>query len=280
MGATFPLTFPATFEPQPSWWIDGEAITRQVDETATPRGLSLSWRVTSDLLESKLRPLKQDEGKVDVIGTDSGGHRAIDRANGSNTYVLTPPDKRQPLRQEATYHVDQFEETLISQDVGEWQVDVEFVRARDRTDDASVNQPVGGATFDAAFPMTFERRSPAGWGFTTPNGEFWTDRVSAELLGTGEGGVRRFELTMRLTFEEARAFETAYPRIGGGRVREVPDAPNVAVDDTTDGAVTIGVDAPGTNDVPDGEYVITEPWESTRLTEAYQEVSVVIAAKD
>lgn len=276
MGATFPLVFDSTFGQNPDWLIDGEEITRQVSETVTNRTLQLEFRVTTSLLENKLRPLKSDEGKVDVVPTDDGGFRAVDRAGGDNTYQIDPPDKREPLRQGGEFHVARYEESLVSQAVGEWQVELELIRDRDRTDDGSVAQPVGGAAFPMVFDATFDRRSDAVWRFETPNGPFWTDRVDAAFVGTGEQGVRRFEITMRVTRDEAYAFETAYPRLGGGRVREIPDAPNVAVDDTADDAVTITIDAPGTGEVPDGDYLVTE-WESTRLSEAYQEISMTVA---
>jgi hypothetical protein len=279
MGASFPLTFDATFAPQPSWWIDGQPIERATSESATNRTLTLSFRVTTADLDAYLRPLKPDEGKVDTVGTDDGGYRSIDRAGGDNTYLLTPPTRRQPLRQEATYHVARYEESLISQTTDEWDVEIEFVRARDRTDTATVDQPATGAAFDWTFDQAFTRRTPATWGFTTPNGELSSDRVSADVLGTGDGGVRRFDVEARLTFVQARAFETSYARLGGGRVRDIPDAPNVAVDDTDDDAVTVDINSPADAAVASGAYVVSE-WDSERLTDAYQRVSMTVAAKD
>jgi len=192
---------------------------------------------------------------------------------------LTPPTKREPLRQEATYHVTRYEEDLVSQTGDEWTVTVEFARGADRTDTPEIAETVGGATFPMTFDAEFERRTPSTWGFDTPLGQLASDRVDAEVVGTGEGGVESFDLTARLTFEQAHVFEAAYARLGGGRVREIPDAPNVAVDDTTDNVVTVTVDAPGTAEVPDGEYVV-RAWESRRLTDAYQEVDMRVAAKD
>jgi hypothetical protein len=240
--------------------------------------VTLTWRVTTSVLEQALRPLKPDEGKVDVLGTDDGGFVSVDRASGNNTYTLTPPPTREPLRQEAKFHVARYEEDLVSQTGDEWQVEIEFVRGADRGDTPTADQPVSGA----AFPMTFDavfRVSPSAWGFTTPLGTLTSDRVDANVVGTGEGGVKRFNITARFTKSQAHVFEAAYARLGGGRVREVPDAANVAVDDTTDDAVTVEVDAPGSAEVPDGAYIVTR-WESRRLTDAYQELDVTIAAKD
>jgi hypothetical protein len=277
MGASFPLTFDAVFEPQAVWWIEGQPIPRQTSETATDRTLTLSWRVTTAKLESVLRPLKPDEGKVDTIGTDTGGYRSVDRAGGDNTYVLDPPDPRVPLRQATTtWHVNRYEETLVSQTTDEWDVEIEFVRARDRTDTAIAGEALNGQAFPAVFDWTFGERN-AEWKFTTPNGSLVSNRVSADVLGTGEGGVRRFEVEARLTFAQAHAFETAYARLGGGRVRDIPDAPNVAVDDTEDGAVTVGINSPADAAVASGAYVVTD-WESERITDAYQRVSMTVAA--
>jgi len=116
-----------------SWVLEDDAIGRVTAESATNRTVSLTARIDSDALESTLRPLKTDEGKVDVIGTDDGGFRAIDRANGGNSFELQAPIQRQPLRRLGTVHVLRYEETLISQDVGEWDVDIPVnVRASPR----------------------------------------------------------------------------------------------------------------------------------------------------
>jgi len=273
----FPWTFDSKFAPIDDWQVAGLAVPSQQSEVVTPTTLTLRWRVTTDVLTNKLRPLKSDEGKVDILRTDDGGFTAVDRANGDNTYTLRPPDRRQPLRFKRDYHVNRYEEDLISQDVGEWSVEVEFIKSSNRTDSNVQDRPVGGATFPMVFDATFERRSSAGWGFTTPSSIFWTDRVDAEFLGTGEDGVERFELTARLTFGEAHTFESDYPKLAGGRVRDIPDATNLAVDDTG-GAATLTIDSPDTAVISDGEYVIIEPWESTRLSEAYQSLSMTIAS--
>jgi len=115
------------------------------------------------------------------------------------------------------------------------------------------------------------------WGFDTPLGQVVSSRVDAEFLGLGEGGVERFELTVRFTKSQCHVYEAAYVRLGGVRVREIPDATNVAVDETSgDGTVTI--DSPNTSVVADSEYVITE-WESERLNDAYQSLSMTVAQK-
>jgi len=245
------------------WVLDNAPIARVTAETATNTTLSLTTRVTSSVLESDLRPLKSDEGKVDVLGTDDGGFVAIDRADGANTFTLIPPVRRQPLRQRDTVHVQRYEESLVSQDVGEWTVDLEVVRDADRADTPSASE------------------SPAAdeWGFTTQYGTIATGRVDADVVGTGEQAVQRFDVTARLTKQQAHVFEAALARLGAGRVREVPDAANVAVDDSTDDAVTVTVDAPDSQStVSDGDYIVTA-WESERLTDAYQSVSFTLASK-
>jgi len=248
---------------QTNWYLDGVAVPRQTSEVVTSQTITLTWRVTSSVLDATLRALKPDGGKVDVLGTDDGGFVAIDRANGSNTYTLTPPDGRTPLRQTETVHVRRYEESLVSQDVGEWDVTVEFARDEDRTDTPSASET----------PASDE------WGFTTRYGAIATDRVDADVVGTGETGVDRFRVTTRLTMAQAHVFEAALARLGAGRVREVPDAANVAVDDSTDDAVTVTVDAPDSQStVSDGDYIVTR-WESERLTDAYQSVSFTVASK-
>jgi len=274
-NTVFPAVFDASFDPNPNWLIDGVAVPRQISETVTPTTLTLQYRVTTNILTSALRPLKGDEGKVTVLDRDDGGHTAVDRADGSNTYLLEPPSKRTPLRETAEYHVQQYEEDLVSQDVGEWSVEVEFVRSEPRTDSLTLSDPAGGATFDWTFDQVFERRTPAAWGFTTSTSTFWSDRVDAEFVGTGEGGVRRFEIIARFTRDEARVWESDLGRLGGARIREIPDAPNVAVDDSG-GDATVTLDPPTSAVVPAGDYTVIE-WSSSRISEAYQSVSMVVA---
>lgn len=246
-----------------SWVIGGERTGTSTAETRTPQTLTLQQRVTTSVLQRAWRPLKTDEGKVDVFGTDDGGFVAVGRADGGNTFQIKPPTNRKQLRQNGTYHVQRYEEDLVSQTVDEWDVEVEFVAAADRTDTPSLSQS----------PATDE------WGINTRYGEIATSRVDADVVGTGEGGVQRIELRARLTFKQAHVFEAALSRVGAGRVRSVPDAPNVAVDDSSDNAATVTLDTPDSQTVvSDGEYVVTG-WESTRLTDAYQEVSMTLASK-
>lgn len=245
----------------PNWVINNVALTSSKDEAATPQSLSITFRVDADTLDSALRPLKNDEGKVDVLPTDDGGFRAVDRANGDNTYRVFPPVGRKPLRLISDYHVAKYEESIVSTDAGEWDVGLELVRSADRDDSLSINQT----------------RETGEWAFETRYGTIATPSVIAEFIGRGEGGVRRFELISRMTQQQARAFESAFNRINAARVREIPDATNVAVDDSDDDAATVTVTPPDTADeVPTGDYVVTE-WESTRLNNAFQSVRFVIA---
>ncbi|AFH22131.1 hypothetical protein OSG_eHP18_00105 [environmental Halophage eHP-18] len=277
MGATFDWTFNQTFTPRTDWYIDGIVAPTVTDERATDRSLTLQWRVSSAKLKAALRPLKDNQGKLGELDTDDGGYVAVDRADGANTFVIDPPHRRKPLRQQGEYLVADYEENLVSQSVDEWDVTVDFVSAANRTDSPSINQAASGAAFDWTFTQAFSRSlGGKGWAFDTRYGQLVTDRIDAEFIGRGGGGVRRFEITARFTFDQAHAFEAALSRLGGVRVREIPDAPNVAVDETADNAATVGIDSPPNNDVADGSYVVTE-WDSRRLNERFQELEFVVA---
>jgi hypothetical protein len=243
------------------WVIAGNAVApTTTGETATPRTLTLAYRVTSDTLTAALRPLKTDEGKVDVLPQDDGGFVAVDRANGANTFEIFPPVGRTPLRESGDYHVARYEEQLVSQAVGEWDVELELTRDADRTDTPSVSQT----------PASDE------WGFTTPLGQIATARVDAEFAGTGRDGVERFDVTARLTFQQAHVWEAAFARIAGTRVKSIPDETNVMVDDTG-GDATVTVDTPATQSViTDGEYVVTE-WSSERINDSFQRITFTLA---
>jgi len=242
------------------WQIDGtpvETVTSEITESGL---LAVTLRVSSETLKTILRPLKSDEGQVNTLMTDDGGFVAIDRADGSNSYNITPRIRRYPLRQSGVYHVERYEEELVSQSVEEWDVEIDFVPAENRDDTRSIDET----------PATDE------WGFSTRYGQIATDRVDAEFAGRGEGGVRRFDLAARLTFEQSLVFESALSRLGGVRVREIPDATNQAVDETDDHAATITVNSPTEETVPSGQYSVVE-WESERLNDAYQSVAVTLA---
>jgi hypothetical protein len=273
--AVFDWTFPQAFEPNPNWLVDGAPVTTATVEVATEQGLSLTYRVTTEVLESTLRPLKESQGKVDVLPVDDGGFVAVDRADGGNSFSFAPPDRRRPIRQPATFHVDRYEESLVSQEVGEWDVELDLIRESSREETALSLQDTGqlGAVFDWTFPQTF---TATDWSFDTTAGQIITDRIDADFAGQGDGGVRRFEITARLTVEQAHVFETGLNRLGGVRVKERPDGPNVAVD-ATNGDATVEVTSPPGSTVTNGDYVVSE-WESTRLSEAYQSVAFVIAS--
>jgi hypothetical protein len=274
---SFPITFDAVFDRTSaavSWLIDGEPVPAQQSEVARYNSLTLTWRATTDVLTDHLRQLKPDQGQVATLGTDDGGYVAVDRADGGNTFTLTPPDRRRPLRFERDYHVRDYEEDLVSQTADEWNVEVEFVPAANRTDSPSITDALSGQAFDAAFDWTFGDRD-AEWKFRTRYGNLVSNRVDAELIGTGRGGVTRFSLTARFTKAQAEVFEAAFNRLGGVRVREIPDAANEAVDDTGD--MTTTVNSPDTAVVSDGDYVVLD-WESTRLTDAYQSITFTVAA--
>ena len=276
--------------------LDGQLLPAYHTEVATHDSLTLGFRVTTRTLLKVLRQAKNDQNKVTVLQADDGGYAAVGRADGANTFTLTPPKVRRPLRQEGTYHVVRYEESLVSQTVEEWEVEIEFVPASNRTDQGSIGLQEqqaftggdAGATLGNATGFTLGNSTGASlgntrvgvpqdwWGIDTRYGEIATDRVDAEFLGTGADGVERFEVTMRLTFDQAYVFETALARLDGVRVRSLVDATNAAVDDTATGANTVAIDSPTESVVENGDYVVMA-WESTRINEAYQTVSMEIA---
>lgn len=261
------------------WELDGSPIGRNTQEVVTNESLTLTQRVeTKDLLDT-LRVLKANEEQVDVLPVDDGGFTAVDRANGANTFTLDPPESRKPLRQSGEYHVRKYQEDLVSADVGEWDVEVEFVRSSNRTDAPSYTDlgTGSGASFAWTFDQAFTYRPT--WVFQTRHGDVKTRRVDAEFLGTGADGVKRFELRARLTFQQAHVVEAALNRLMGSRVKTVPDATNVVVDETSGDVNTVFVESPTTDVVASGDYVVTG-WDSTRLNDAYQEVSLVLALEN
>lgn len=246
-----------------AYLLDGQPVGRVTEEIVTATTIELTCRVTSDELLAALRQAKPDEGKVSINPTDDGGHVAIDRADGGNTFRLSFPPRREPLRAEQSVHIRRYEETLVSQSVGEWDVELECVKAGDRDSAVAINET----------PASDE------WGLTTQYGEIATDRVDARFLGTGRNGVERYELNMRLTFDQAYAWEMALARQQGVRVRRIPDGTNQAIDDTSGSVNTLTVTTPtGQSAVTDDDYVVMG-WTSRRLNDAFQNVTATIAVE-
>lgn len=245
------------------WLIDGQAVGTVSDEVATFDSLTLTIRTTTEELKRALRPAKTNENQVSVLSTDNGGYISVDRANGSNTFTFTPPSRREPLRVQDDYRVAKYEEELVSQTLDEWDVELELIPSANRTD----KNPLS------------ETAASDEWGFTTDAGTIATNRVDAEFLGTGADGVERFELTTRLTKRQCLTFESTVSQLHGVRVREIPDERNRTVDDTTNSVNSLTIDAPDGQDVvADDTYIVTE-WESTRLNDGFQELSVIIAVQ-
>lgn len=475
MPVTFDATFDWTFDSPNQWTIAGAKVAPVLEEVAGYQTLELSVRVPTDVLTSSLRPLKENQGQLSTRPTDSGGYRAIDRANGNNTYAVQPPGRRQPLRRQTDYLVRSYSESLVRQETDQWTVDLELVPAASRTDTPSSNigyaldfdgqddsvvandvssiqydpntddhtisffmkpqdlllaseeflfskiseeadylasiqtngdlewivipssgpssqslaslpdlmveeervlvqlevdntsgttiyintdqvatnsESWSSAAQDTAAPdlyigarqsgssavdtfngaidefqihgktlsaserqtifdggaVTDQRlvyydfdegpgsttvadaeggpngtvngatfKSPTGlaeWGFDTRYGQVLSDRVDAQFEGSGDGGVERFELTARLTFDEARLVEAALAKLSGVRIRTIADGDNVVVDDTN-GDMTVTVTAPANDVVSDGDYVALD-WESTRLNDAFQSVALTL----
>jgi hypothetical protein len=261
-GATLGNSTGGTLGTAPeSYVLAGQPIPALVDEVSTHRTLTLTLRVTNEVLLDRVRPAKTDEDQISVTTTDTGGFTAWDRAGGSNTFDLTPPQSRQPLRQPGTFYVRRYEETLVSQAVDEWDVEIEFVRDANRTD-----KPTNTATAGAD-----------EWGFETRYGTIVTDRVDADFIGTGAKGVPRFELVMRLDFKQTHLFEAALARLDGVRIRDIADGPNLPVDDTG-GANTLTIESPTPDTVASGDY-IAMGWEVRRLNDEFAEVALTMAQK-
>jgi len=252
------------------WGIDGEQLRNVTSETATPERLSLTSRVSRPTLRDVVRPLRSDEGKYRVFADDSGGYRAVDTADGNNTFVINAPIGRVPLRPLADeYHVDRYEEEIVETTGDEWDVTLELVPDATRDDDATITleeqTPDGSSTL------------PAEWyGLDSVNGTIATDRVDADVTGVGEGGVDRATLTLKLTFGQAYALETALAQNRGTRVRTIEDGTNRAVDETANGSNTLTITSPDEDTLPSGEYVVVEPFESTWINNSWQEVELEI----
>jgi hypothetical protein len=282
-----------------AYQLAGQPIPALVDEVSTHRTLTLSLRVTTEVLQDRVRPAKTDEDQISITTTDTGGFTAWDRAGGSNTFTLTPPQDRQPLRQPGTFYVRRYEEDMVSSSVDEWNVEIEFVRDANRTDrpylDIQEQPPdtsdsgtgftlgndsgatLGNATGGQLGTYNGDRRPRDKWGIETRYGTIIPFSVDAEFIGTGAKGVPRFELQMRLTFKQTHLFEAALARLDGVRIRDIADGPNLPVDDTG-GANTLTIESPTPDTVASGDY-IAMGWESRRLNDEFAEVALTMAQK-
>lgn len=267
------------------WLLEGEPLPEVIDEVATHRGVAFTFRASTQTLLDRLRKLKDDEDKVTVLVDDGGGYSSVERADGGNTFTLDPPERRRPLRRAGSAHVRSYEENLVSAEVGEWDVTVDFVHSGHRTDRPVIT--VDEQTTDDGIEVSFTVPGTLGtgswWALSTRYDELRSSRVSADLVGTGEDGVERVELQATLSFEQAHMLEAALARLDGARVQSVPDAPNTPRDETADGGNTLTITPP--DDTPEnvisaGDHVVIGgTFESTRLNDAWQNVSFEVAPR-
>jgi len=140
-------------------------------------------------------------------------------------------------------------------------VSVTLIRTTNRTDTPSIS----------------ETRASDEWAFDTRYGQLTTDRITADVEGTGKDGIDRVDLTMTLTMDQAHAWEAALNRQFATGVDEIYDNSNDP-DDDTGSTQTVSVVTPNNtpSTITDGEYVVLE-WSSLRLNDKYQSVEATLA---
>lgn len=242
-----------------NWKIDGQSITSITDEIREWDGLTLTFQTDVSTVTNHLRALDGQAGKVELIERADGGFIAVDRADGDNTYAVSPPVQRQPLRVDGDFLVDEYDEEVSDQQGDHYEVTLQLIPDADRETTNALAE-----TADAG-----------EWTFEFDTGTIATSRVSAELDAVGKNGTPGKRLTLILDNDQATVLEESASKLAAVRIREVPDGDNVAEDNSEGDTNTVTVSSPDTDTFPDGSYVVQE-WETTMQNNDWQRVRIFV----
>jgi len=246
-------------QPFRRWVLGKNPVAELIEETRTWDTLTLVFRSDRATVINQLRPLDSDAGKVEVLERSDGGFDAIDRADGRNTYQITPPAGRIPPRLAGDYLVDEYEEEVVDQQGKQFRVTVTLVPDQDRdTDSHYAETPSGG-----------------DWKFDFSTGTIATPRVRADVGGGASKGTQAKRLRLILTDKQVQVLEESASLLNAVRIREVPDGANVAEDNSPGDQNTVTVASPNENVFESGEYVVDE-WETVMQNDRFHKVTLTV----
>jgi len=282
VGQTLTITPLEAIRFLPDWAIfPGPRIVEDTqEEVRTHDSLTITWRVTEELLVDVLRPQLSQSGKVDVVERIDGGFDAVPRASEANEIQLQPATGREDIRPIRTYYVDDYEETPRGTGAGEWEVEVELIPEKEKAHDNE------HGTFGSEPTLSADQTEHLGqfqlgaedigaddsdfWYFQFDFGDVLSRRVSADVERSPNDTIPGATLNIVVLKDEARVIEENAGKLGAKYLREVPDGEDL-LEDTSNGnrnTVTISPPDVGTNTLEPGDYLI-DSFETTWNQVAY-----------
>lgn len=244
-------------ESVPNWRVGARQVSTLVEEARTWQELNLSFRASEATTRDVLRPMDAESGKLSVVADADGGYTTIDRAGGSNTYTLRPPTARDPPRRGDDYLVKEYEEEMADQQGGIYRVTLRMVADEERNTTSSLSESASGSQ----------------WEFAFHTGTIATKRVHQEIQGAASKGKTGKQLTLTLTPEQVKVLEESASHLNAVRIREVPDGPNLAEDNTSNDRNTVTVTSPDPDVFASGDYRVSE-WETSWRNEDFYRVAL------
>jgi len=239
------------------WRIDGEPVYPVKEEIRNWQELTLIFRANREQRDNALKPLDSSSGKIEIVEISDGSYKVIGRADADTEVSLDIPARRAPLRVQTEYHISEYSETITDQAADIYEVEITLVG----------DGPKSGGAHGTVTASNDE------WHFAFADGEVATDRVGEEVSGGGStvGGKRSVSVTCSL--DQAAVIEESLNRMAAVRMREIPDAQNIAEDKNPNSRNTVTVTAPSNRDpneriIESGDYVVEE-WETSLINDSY-----------
>lgn len=244
----------------PNWVIGGNQLHELIEETRTWQELTLVFRVSSDMLDNRVRPLGSHAGQYEITVDSDGGFSVEDLTGGSNTYTVQAPEHRQDVRYMSTYHTKEISDIVIDQDTEDYEVEIVMV--------ATDTKELQDSYFNSN-PDTGE------WEFNLWVGGIATSRVNAELNHSLVDGADSYEFSMVLTPQQVIEFEENINRLEAVEIVEVPDGDNYATDHSNGNSNVVRVTPPSGADIDidDSTDMAIQEWETEWLNDDFYEVT-------
>lgn len=242
--------------------IEGDAVGPLVDETRNWQELVLTFRADEATRNNTLKPLDSAAGEYDIIEENGGDYTVEDRSNGSAAVSLTPPASRQPPRSKTSFYLDDYSETMKGVRGEAYEVELSLVADGSKASGSHGTTSAGSAE----------------WHFAFADGEIATHRVRGEVQKGGSSVGRKTTLTLTLQNSEVAVVEDSLNRQAATRIREVPDAANVAEDQNDNSRNTVTVTSPSGKDpnevvIETGTYVVVN-WETQLINDAWSKMEI------
>lgn len=269
----------------PYWTIEGRQLKTRTEEDREWQDLSLTFRLSNDEVENRLKPVLHSPGKLEVNETVGGGFAATDRARGANTIHAKAPEsltRGVRLRGVTKYLVDEYEKEALGTRSDSHEVEIDLVP---KTHKAYDNE---WGWIDSRYDQEDEREfrvedeqedlSEGEWWFEFSGSDLVTRRVGANSNESSSSSIDSYDVTLVCDIRETTTIEESLSKLGGVKEREIPDADNLMEDNSEGERQIVYVHPPSDeaeNTLPGGVYVATD-WETSWIGDAF-EVSLTLA---